>query len=135
MNIHFKSEKQDWTTPKDFYDRQNKRFKFVLDAACESYNCLCDDGFYFDKGINALEESWVRDGFVWCNPPYGRDIKNFVAKAYEEWKKGAKIVMLIPARTDTSYWHEYIFNKADITFLRGRLKFGNSKNPAPFRLR
>lgn len=67
------------------------------------------------------------------NPPYGREIKEWIKKAYEESKKDCLVVALIPARTDTIYWHEYIFNKAsEIRFLKGRLKFGKSKNCAPF---
>ena len=73
---------------------------------------------------------------VFMNPPYGRDIKLWVKKAYMESLNGAKVLCLIPARTDTSYWHDYIFpNAKDINFLRGRLKFevgGISKDPAPF---
>lgn len=69
---------------------------------------------------------------MWCNPPYGRDIGLWVKKAYEESLKGAKIVMLIPSRTDTRYWHDYIFGKAEIEFIKGRLKFGGLKSNAPF---
>jgi hypothetical protein len=65
------------------------------------------------------------------NPPYGRAIKDWMAKAYDSSKNGAKVVCLVPARTDTAWWHDYAM-KGEITFLRGRLKFGNSKNSAPF---
>jgi site-specific DNA-methyltransferase (adenine-specific) len=66
------------------------------------------------------------------NPPYGRQISKWVKKAYESAKKGAVVVGLLPARTDTKWFHDYIYNKAEIRFVRGRLKFGNSKNSAPF---
>lgn len=69
---------------------------------------------------------------VWCNPPYGREIGKWVEKAYDESLKGAMVVMLLPARTDTRWFHDYIYNKAEIRFVRGRLKFGDSKNSAPF---
>lgn len=69
---------------------------------------------------------------VFCNPPYGRELPKWVKKSYEESKKGALVVMLLPARTDTRWFHDYIYGKADIRFLKGRLKFGDSKNAAPF---
>ena len=73
---------------------------------------------------------------MFCNPPYGRELKQWVKKAHDEWLKGAKIVMLIPARTDTSYFHDYIYGKAEIRFLRGRLRFLDENNEprdaAPF---
>lgn len=70
---------------------------------------------------------------VFCNPPYGRELPKWVAKAYNESKKpGTTVVMLIPARTDTRYFHDYIYHKAEIRFIKGRLKFGGSNNSAPF---
>lgn len=92
-------------------------------------------GFKVDGGTvedDGLIQDWSND-VVFMNPPYGRGIKHWIKKAYEEHMKGATVVCLIPARTDTTYWHDYIFGKAsDIRFLRGRLKFGDSKNSAPF---
>ena len=69
---------------------------------------------------------------VWCNPPYGREIGKWVEKAYNESLAGVTVVMLLPARTDTKWFHDYIYGKAEIRFVRGRLKFGDSKNSAPF---
>ena len=69
---------------------------------------------------------------VYCNPPYGREISKWIKKAYEENLKGTKIVLLLPARTDTKWFHEYIYNKHEIRFIKGRLKFNDGKNPAPF---
>ena len=75
-------------------------------------------------------------GAVFCNPPYGREIGKWVRKAYEESRSGTTVVLLIPARTDTAYFHDYIYGKAEIRFLRGRLHFtdeeGNAYAPAPF---
>ena len=75
-------------------------------------------------------------GAVFCNPPYGRKIGQWVRKAYEEAKRGTTVVLLIPARTDTTYFHDYIYGKAEIRFVRGRLRFtdeeGNAYAPAPF---
>ena len=70
---------------------------------------------------------------MFCNPPYGRETCKWVKKSYEESKKrNTLVVMLIPARTDTAYFHDYIYGKAEVRFIRGRLKFGNSQNAAPF---
>ena len=129
----FSSKKQDWTTPLDFFLELKNEFNFTWDLACYRQNCLCENGFYHDEGFDSLKEEWHKlDGWLWCNPPYGREISNFVEKACEESKLGAKIVMLIPARTDTSYWHKFIFGHAEIKFLRGRLKFGGASGRAPF---
>ena len=86
--------------------------------------------------MEGLSQSWDRGGAVFCNPPYGREIGKWVKKAWEEAQGGQTIVLLIPARTDTSYFHDYIYGKSEIRFVRGRLKFtdydGNAADPAPF---
>ena len=84
---------------------------------------------YFTQEDDGLSQSWDNE-IVFCNPPYGRELRHWVKKAHDA--KGGKVVMLIPARTDTIYFHEYIYSKAEIRFIRGRLKFGDSKNSAPF---
>lgn len=130
MSVHFSSKTNEWSTPQSFFDELDKEFNFTLDpcathdkAKCEKYYTIEDDG---------LLQDWSKD-IVFMNPPYGREIKHWVQKAYEESLKGATVVCLIPARTDTSYWHEYVFDKADdIRFIKGRLKFGDGKNSAPF---
>ncbi len=130
MSVHFSSKTNEWSTPQAFFDELDKEFNFTLDpcathdnAKCEKYYTIEDDG---------LLQDWSKD-IVFMNPPYGREIKHWVQKAYEESLKGATVVCLIPARTDTSYWHEYVFDKADdIRFIKGRLKFGDGKNSAPF---
>lgn len=127
----FSSLKDNWTTPKWLFDDLNKIYNFTLDAAADKDNALCKD--YFDKeNKNALLRKWY--GNVWVNPPYGKILKDFVKKASEQIKYCNVIVMLIPARTDTKYFHEYIYmkNNVEIKFLKGRLKFSNSKNSAPF---
>ncbi len=110
-------------------------FHFVLDAAASPENAKCSR--YFTPEEDGLSQNWNVGGAVFCNPPYGREIGKWVQKAYFEYVRGgATIVMLIPARTDTSYFHDYIYGKAEIRFLRGRLKFedenGAAMNPAPF---
>lgn len=127
MNIHFKSESIYWETPQEFFDKYNKIYKFDLDVCANDENKKCEK--YFDEKINGLEQNW--QGNCWMNPPYGREIKKWMKKAYEESKKGCRVVCLVPARTDTAWWHDYAV-KGKIEFIRGRLKFGKSKNAAPF---
>ena len=128
--LMFSSKSEDWETPQDFFDSLNQEFHFSLDAAASDSNAKCP--IYFTKRENALLKNW--GGYsVFCNPPYGREIGAFVKKAYEESKKpNTSVVMLLPARTDTKWFHEYILGKAEIRFLRGRLKFGSAVNSAPF---
>lgn len=130
----FSSEKQDWCTPQQFFDELDAEFHFVLDAAATHQNSKCKRCFTPED--DGLIQSWDVGGAVYCNPPYGKEIGLWVKKAYEEAQKGITIVMLIPARTDTKYFHEYIYHKAEIRFVKGRLKFtdenGTPKGTAPF---
>ena len=130
MDVHYSSKTNEWSTPQDFFDELDKEFNFTLDPCSTSENAKCAK--YFTVEDDGLKQDWSND-VVFMNPPYGREIKHWIKKAYEEHIKGATVVCLIPSRTDTTYWHDYIFGKAsDIRFLRGRLKFGDSKNSAPF---
>lgn len=128
------SKKMDWCTPQYFFDELNKEFDFVLDPAATEKTAKC--ALYYTPETDGLSQSWNLGGSVFCNPPYGREIGKWVKKAYEEAQNGTTIVLLIPARTDTSYFHNYIYGKAEIRFIRGRLKFtdeyGNEADPAPF---
>ena len=127
----FSSKTNEWETPQDFFDKLNEEFNFTLDPCATPQNAKCKK-FYTIKE-DGLKQNWQGET-VFCNPPYGRYIKDWVRKCYEESKKpNTIVVMLIPARTDTSYFHDYIYHKAkEIRFVKGRLKFGNSKNGAPF---
>lgn len=130
--VMFSSKTDLWSTPQDFFNELDKEFGFTLDPCATEENAKCPH--YFTKETNGLKQSWEGE-IVFCNPPYGREIKKWVEKAYKEKQnnKNTIIVMLMPARTDTSYFHDYIYNKVkEIRFIRGRLKFGNSKNSAPF---
>lgn len=130
MSVHFSSKTNEWSTPQSFFDELDKEFNFTLDPCATHDNAKCKK--YYTIEDDGLLQDWSKD-IVFMNPPYGREIKHWVQKAYEESLKGATVVCLIPARTDTSYWHEYIFGKADdIRFIKGRLKFGDGKNSAPF---
>jgi phage N-6-adenine-methyltransferase len=128
------SNNMTWCTPKSFFDKLNAEFHFGLDAAATDKSAKC--GVYFTPEQDAFRQRWDGRGVVFLNPPYGRELGKWVRKAYEEAQRGATIVMLIPSRTDTSYFHDYILGKAEIRFIRGRLKFtdedGRSSDPAPF---
>lgn len=125
--LMFSSETDQWATPQDFFDELNEEFGFTLDPCADETNHKCKK--YFTKETDGLKQSWEGER-VFCNPPYGKEIKRWVKKAAES--NAEIVVMLIPARTDTSYFHEYIYKKAEIRFIKGRLKFGESKNSAPF---
>ena len=126
----FSSATGEWETPIDFYDMLDKEFGFTLDPCCTPETAKC--GKYYTAEDDGLSESW-EGHTVFMNPPYGRDIKHWIQKAYEEGKKKDTVVVaLIPSRTDTKYWHEYCMKAKSITFIKGRLKFGGSKNAAPF---
>ena len=124
-----------WCTPQDFFDELDAEFGFVLDPAATEKTAKCS--LYYTPEMDGLSQSWDRGGAVFCNPPYGREIGKLVKKAFEEAQVvGYPIVLLIPARTDTAYFHDYIYGKAEIRFVRGRLRFtddnGNAAGPAPF---
>ena len=125
----FTSNSDEWETPLELYMRLNERFKFTLDPCSTKENHLCDK--YYTKEENGLCKSWEGET-VFVNPPYSK-IKLWVEKCYKEYEtNGTTVVMLIPSRTDTRYFHEYIYHKAEIEFIKGRLHFSNSKNSAPF---
>ncbi|WP_258088392.1 phage N-6-adenine-methyltransferase [Weissella fangxianensis] len=131
--VLFSSKNMSWETPEDLFIELNKKFKFDLDACASVENHKLEK--YFTERDDALIQKW--DGNVFMNPPYGRSINKFIEKAYKEHLRDPNrfIVMLIPSRTDTTYWHEFIQNKSIVKFLKGRLKFelnGKAMDAAPF---
>lgn len=120
-----------WATPQELFDELNQEFKFDLDVCAEDWNAKCER--YFTVETDGLLADW--HGVCWMNPPYGREIKHWMAKAVKEWEKGATVVCLVPARTDTTWWHDYAV-KGEVRFIRGRIKFvhpdGSTKDAAPF---
>ena len=129
--VMFSSETNIWSTPQDFFNKLNDEFHFTLDPCANKDNAKCNK--YFTEEQNGLVQDWNGET-VFCNPPYGKQLYNWVKKCYDESRsRNTTVVMLIPVRTDTRYFHEFIYHKArDIRFIKGRLKFGGSKNSAPF---
>lgn len=121
------SETDLWATPQDFFDELALEFGFTTDVCATPDNAKCPS--FYTKEDDGLAKEWV--GTCWMNPPYGRSISLWMRKAYESALAGATVVCLVPARTDTAWWHDYAM-KGEVRFVRGRLKFGGHKNPAPF---
>lgn len=117
-----------WATPQKFFDDCNAKYgPFDIDVCADAENAKCS--VYFDKEVDGLKQEWV--GKCWMNPPYGREIGKWMKKAKQSYGAGATVVCLVPARTDTNWWHDYAMH-GEIIFIKGRLKFGNAKNSAPF---
>lgn len=127
MNVHFSSKTDLWATPQDFFDRYNAIYNFTTDVCATDENAKCAN--YYTIATDGLSQTWT--GNCWMNPPYGREIKQWMQKAYESSLNGATVVCLVPARTDTAWWHDYAM-QGEIEFIRGRLKFGGHNNSAPF---
>lgn len=127
----FSSKSLEWATPQHFFDQLEGRFgKFTLDPCANASNYKVKQ--HFTDEHNGLEQDWAGHN-VFMNPPYGRQIKHWIKKAYEEGQKeNTTVVALIPSRTDTRYWHDYVMKSEAIYFVKGRLKFGNGENSAPF---
>ena len=125
------SNKSDWETPQDFYDELNREFFFTLDPCADEANHKCDT--YYTAEQDGLAQDWSGH-VVFCNPPYGRDIAKWVRKCFREVYCGGCpcAVLLVPARTDTKWFHDYIYHKAEVRFVKGRLRFGGSGENAPF---
>jgi site-specific DNA-methyltransferase (adenine-specific) len=125
----FSSNSDEWETPRGIFEELNAEFYFNLDPCATDQNHKCKK--YFTAEQNGLEQMW--GGYrVFCNPPYSK-IALWVEKAFRETRTdNTLVVLLIPARTDTRYFHDFILNRSEIRFLKGRLKFNESKNSAPF---
>ena len=124
----FSSRTDNWVTPQWLFDELDKEFHFTLDVCADEQNHKCEK--YYTKTDDGLKNSW--GGVVFMNPPYGREIAKWIRKAYSERANCEAIVMLLPSRTDTNWFHDYIYHEAEIRFLRGRIKFGGAKWNAPF---
>lgn len=134
--VHFSSATDEWPTPRDFFDRLDAEFHFELDVCATAENAKC--GRYFTRADDGLAQEWR--GVCWLNPPYGREIAKWIAKASSSARDGATVVCLVPARTDTRWWHDHIWDASrnrprrgvEVRLVRGRLRFGDAEASAPF---
>lgn len=124
-DVMFSSKTDMWATPQNFFDKLNEEFGFNTDVCAIPENAKCKR--FFSPDVDGLKQEWT--GVVWCNPPYGKEIGKWVKKAHDSI---CTTVALLPARTDTRWFHDYILGKAEIRFVRGRLKFGGASTSAPF---
>jgi site-specific DNA-methyltransferase (adenine-specific) len=130
MQAQFSSQKDDWETPQELFDQLDRMFHFTLDAASSDENAKCEK--HFTAEDDGLKQNWGGE-VVWLNPPYGRQIGKWVQKAFEEGQKpNTFIVCLLPARTDTAWFHDYCLPYGRIEFIRGRIRFCGSQYDAPF---
>ena len=131
-DVMFSSKSFFWETPQEFFEKLDKEYNFSLDVCAIYANAKCDK--FFSPEIDGLKQEWT--GVCWMNPPYGREIGKWVAKAYSESikRENCIVVALLPARTDTKWFHDYIYmmKGVEVKFIKGRLKFGGGENSAPF---
>jgi phage N-6-adenine-methyltransferase len=122
------SKTPEWATPQEFFDKLDSEFGFTVDVCANEANAKVDT--YYGTLVDGLSQEWR--GTCWMNPPYGREISKWMHKAYHSSiDSEATVVCLVPSRTDTAWWHDYAM-KGEVRFIRGRLKFGDAKNNAPF---
>jgi len=124
----FTTKSTEWETPQFLFDMLDEEFGFTLDPCATTESAKCER--YYTAGDDGLAQAW--EGTVFVNPPYGRDIGKWVKKSYDESRNRSTVVMLIPSRTDTRYWHDYVMKADEIRFIKGRVRFSDSKVGAPF---
>lgn len=128
-NLFFSNKTDEWSTPPEFFQELDREFCFTLDPCATEENHKCQD--FYTIRENGLAQSWA-GRTVFCNPPYSQAAQ-WIEKAYHEGhQENTTVVLLIPARTDTRYFHNFVLNRAEVRFIKGRLKFGGCKNAAPF---
>lgn len=126
--VMFSSQTDQWETPQDLFNKLDAEFGFTLDVCALPENAKCSR--YYTPEDDGLSQPWT--GVCWCNPPYGRLVGKWVRKAFFSSVEGATVVMLLPARTDTKWFHDFILHRAEVRLLKGRLKFGRGIGSAPF---
>ena len=131
--LMFSSKSNEWATPQPFFDKLDEKFNFTLDPCATTKTAKCKK--YYTAKDDGLSKSWEGET-VFVNPPYGKELKHWVKKAYEESRNpNTTVVLLCPARTDTQYFHNYMMKASELHFIKGRLKFesdSKEKNSAPF---
>ena len=125
----YSSRTEEWPTPKSLFAALNREFRFTLDPCATRAKATCPR--YFTKADNGLAQDWSLHT-AFCNPPDGRHIATWVDKCFCAAQAGARVVLLIPSRTDTRYFHDWIYNKAEVRFVRGLLRYGDGPQSAPF---
>ncbi len=125
----FTSRTEEWETPNYVFSMLNKEFDFQIDVCATSENAKCN--VFFDKSVDGLKREWSPFR-CWMNPPYGKNISKWMKKAFEESQRGSLVVCLIPSRTDTKWWHDWVMKASEIRFIAGRISFGDTKQSAPF---
>lgn len=137
MGVHFSSATELWATPWALFRELDAEFGFTVDVCAIAENAKCRR--FFSPDEDGLLQRW--EGVCWMNPPYGKVIGDWMAKAKDEAEHGATVVCLVPARTDTAWWHDLVWDLkhhqpregVEVRFLRGRIKFQDSANAsAPF---
>ncbi len=136
--VHYSSASDEWETPQKLFADLDREFGFALDVCATKENTKCK--VWYTEEQNALNRNWIATGPAWMNPPYGRQIGQWIAKAKGESGRGVTVVCLLPARTDTRWFHDHCWNierdkprtNVEVRFLKGRLKFGTAKAGAPF---
>lgn len=129
-NVLYSCRSEEWPTPQSFFDALDREFRFTLDPCATRANAKCRT--FFTKRQNGLDQDWGRHR-VFCNPPYGRDMQQWARKCFEASRQGALVVLLAHARTDTRWFHEWVYGKAsEVRFVKGRLRFGDGTQSAPF---
>ena len=126
----FAAKSVEYETPLSLFDPLNKEFCFTTDVCSTHDNKKV--AHHWTKEEDGLSQKW--EGVCWCNPPYGREMPNWIRKAIEASKEGTTTVMLIPARTNTGWWHELVMPHFEIRFVRGRPKFNGGEHGLPFPL-
>jgi phage N-6-adenine-methyltransferase len=126
-SVHFLNKSDRWATPREFFERLDEEFEFTTDVCAEAENRKCEK--YYSPIDDGLAQKWA--GVCWCNPPYS-DCASWVRKAFEASLSGVIVVCLIPARTDTRYWHDYVMRADEVRLLKGRLRFVGGTASAPF---
>jgi phage N-6-adenine-methyltransferase len=129
--VLYSSATDEWPTPPAFFVKLNRRYQFTLDPCATADNAKCS--LFFTKELDGLKQDWGRHR-VFCNPPYGREIGKWARKCFEASQGGALVVLFAPARTDTRWFHDWVHGKAEVKFIRGRLRFGHANTSAPFPL-
>lgn len=123
------SRSNEWYTPHDLFETLHEEFEFNLDPCATDENAKCKR--YFTQTEDGLVQDWETSR-VFCNPPYGRCLPNWTRKCFEASQDGALVVALLPASTSTRWFHDWVLGKAELRFIKGRLKFGGRGCSAPF---